>query len=413
MQKKLLQLHKYNAEIAGSISLPASKSISNRVLIINALSYSPLSINNLAKCDDTEQLQAALYSNDATFYTGDGGTTIRFLTAFLSKIVGEWVIDCSSSMKKRPIKILVDALHELGAKISYLEEKGYPPLKIEGSHLNGTKLTLSGNISSQYISAILLIAPTLPKGLEIKITGSIVSRSYIEMTLHIMGKFGINYEWKKNTIKVSPQDYKVCPYTVESDWTAASYWYAFLALSQKKGFLTLTGLHKDSCQGDSKQTRLWEKLGVNTKFTEKGAILEKTETTLPSLLTHDFRDFPDLAQTFVVVCTMLNITFHFTGLETLEIKETNRIVALTKELKKLGFILETSAKGELKWKGKKLESEKNITIDTYNDHRMAMAFAPISMLMPIEISDYDVVKKSYPEFWEHLQQVGISIDFQS
>lgn len=407
MDTKLLQLHKHKGSISGNIQLPASKSISNRVLIINALSYSPLPIENLADCQDTVLLQKALYATSSnTFHTGDGGTTIRFLTAFLSKIIGEWTVQCSQSMKQRPIKTLVDALNTLGAQISYLEKEGYPPLKIQGCYLTGNTITLNGGISSQFISALLLIAPTLPNGLALTLTDKIVSRPYIEMTLSIMKEFGIDSFWKKNTIHIAPKSYKVQPYKVEADWSAASYFYALLALAQK-GSIQLTGLFDVSCQGDQQQIVLWEQLGVKTSFTNNGILIRyDTHTQLPNHIEQNFSNMPDLAQTFAVVYAMLGIPFSFTGIETLYIKETNRIVALCSELKKLGYQLQTNEQ-TISWDGTTIEAENNPTIATYNDHRMAMAFAPIAIFQDIQIENPSVVKKSYPKFWEDFEQIWL------
>lgn len=394
-------------EISGIISLPASKSISNRVLVINALSYSPLKIDNLAVCEDTDRLLEALYSNSNTFYTGDGGTTIRFLTAFLSKIVGEWTVNCSERMKERPIGVLVDALNTLGAQISYLENEGYPPLKIMGSNLSKSSLSLSGSVSSQYITALLLIAPTLQNGLELTLNGKIVSRPYIQMTLDIMAEFGVKSTFIGNKISVKPQAYKVRPYKVESDWSGASYWYELVALA-KGGSVFLEGLRKDSFQGDAKQVAVWEQLGVKSTFEKGGVLLEKSETEI-ARLDFDFCEMPDLAQTFAVACALKGLPFCFTGLETLKIKETNRVVALMRELKKLGFILSEPKEGSLEWQGDMVSAEENPSIATYRDHRMAMAFAPVSLRYPIKIENPKVVNKSYPKFWEHLRAVGFQM----
>lgn len=395
-------MQKFSGKVFGAVTLPASKSISNRVLIINALGYSPLRVENLAVCEDTDGLLRALHSNDNTFYTGDGGTTIRFLTAFLSKVVGEWTIECSERMKERPIKILVDSLNELGAQISYLEKEGYPPLKILGSNLTKSELTLSGSVSSQYISALLMIAPTLQKGLTLHLTGKVVSRPYIQMTLKIMQEFGVKSKFKNNTILVYPQDYRAIPYTVESDWSAASYFYELLCLAEE-GELFLRGLRSESCQGDAQQVPLWEKFGVRTIFEKDGVRLIKEECKIATL-EFNFTEMPDLAQTFAVTCCMKGIPFHFMGLETLKIKETNRIIALINELRKLGYVLTEPEEGALAWNGEKESAEKGSSIATYRDHRMAMAFAPIALLYPIAIKNPEVVNKSFPDFWKELEK---------
>lgn len=402
MEKKQLQIVKKG--LAGSILLPASKSISNRVLLIQALSYSLAPISNLSDCEDTQYLKEALFSDANKFYTGDGGTTLRFLTAYLSKIVGEWHIDCSERMKERPVKILVEALNELGAQITYKEKEGYPPLHILGSNLAKSELALSANVSSQYISALLLIAPTLQNGLKLKLVGKLVSRPYIEMTLRLMEEFGIQSIFAENTISISPQTYVFKPFTVESDWSAASYFYEMLFLSQE-GELFLKGLCQDSLQGDAKQVALWQQLGVQTQFKKDGVKLTKTSCQLSKLI-FDFNEMPDLAQTFAVSCCLKNIPFHFTGLETLKIKETNRISALITELGKLGYLLTETQEGSLSWDGKRSKPQENISIATYRDHRMAMAFAPVAIQQPITIENPDVVKKSFPKFWEAFARIS-------
>ncbi len=405
-------ISKSEKNIEGRILVPSSKSISNRVQIINALSYSFESIKNLSTCDDSKVMQEVLFSNTNTFDVGHAGTSMRFLTAYLSKILGEWTLTGSDRMKKRPISALVDALNSLGAQITYLEKEGYPPLKILGSNITGKEVELDASTSSQYISALLLIAPTLADGLRIKLKGQIVSRSYIELTLNIMAEFGIESEFKNNEIYLAKQNYKVIPYTVESDWSGASYWYAIMAFSPK-GKLFLDGLKKNSYQGDSHLVELFEKLGVKTNFSKKGIYIEPNNETCKKLI-FDFIDMPDLAQTFAVVSALKNIPFHFKGLETLKIKETNRISALINELGKLGYVLYEPNEGELAWDGQMKEVSENITIETYHDHRMAMAFAPIAMLRSeIEISDPMVVNKSYPNFWEQLKEMGFTISEKS
>ncbi len=388
-----------NKKLSGNISLPASKSISNRVLLIRALAYSFQPIENLSEAEDTVLLEKALNSNTNRFYTGDGGTTFRFLLAFLSKIVGEWHIDCSEQMKKRPIKILVDALNTLGGQITYTEKEGYPPVRVLGSNLHKHQLKMSGSVSSQYITALLLIAPTLPNGLELKLEGKIVSKPYITMTLELLKTFGVASVFEGNTIKIAPQDYKMQPFCVESDWSGASYFYEALCLVDG-GELFLQGLQQNSLQGDAKQVALWEKLGIHTTCEEGGVRITKKPCELNEL-TFDFTDMPDLAQTFSVTCCMKGIPFIFSGLETLKIKETNRITALITELGKLGFNLYEPQEGSLAWDGKRTEIPKEtVNIATYNDHRMAMAFAPVSLRENIVIENPEVVKKSFPKFWE-------------
>ncbi len=393
-----------NKKLSGNINLPASKSISNRVLLIRALAYSFQPIENLSEAEDTVLLEKALNSNTNRFYTGDGGTTFRFLLAFLSKIVGEWHIDCSEQMKKRPIKILVDALNALGGQITYTEKEGYPPVRVLGSNLHKHQLKMSGSVSSQYITALLLIAPTLPNGLELELEGKIVSKSYITMTLELLKTFGVASVFEGNTIKIAPQDYKMQSFCVESDWSGASYFYEALCLADE-GELFLQGLQKNSLQGDAKQVALWEKLGIHTTFEKGGVRITKKPCEL-NKLTFDFTDMPDLAQTFAVTCCMKSIPFVFSGLETLKIKETNRITALITELSKLGFNLYEPQEGSLAWDGKRTEIPKEtIKIATYNDHRMAMAFAPVTLRENIVIENPEVVKKSFPKFWEEWEKI--------
>ncbi|WP_461641047.1 3-phosphoshikimate 1-carboxyvinyltransferase [Labilibaculum euxinus] len=401
-------ISKKNNLLEGRIVLPASKSISNRVQIINALSYNFEPIKNLSDCDDSKAMQSILNSNTNSFDVGHAGTTMRFLTAYLSKIIGEWTLTGSHRMKERPIAVLVDALNSIGAQITYLEKEGYPPLKIFGSNLTGEVVELKGNTSSQYITALLLIAPTLEKGLRIKLSGKIVSRSYIEMTLNIMEEFGIKSEFKGQEIFVPNQAYQRIPYIVEGDWSGASYWFAFMALADE-GKLYLDGLRRHSFQGDSGLVPVFEKLGVKAQFSKRGMFIEKMAANCTKLK-FDFNQMPDLAQTFAVCACLKNIPFHFTGLETLKIKETDRIYALITELGKLGYVLTEPAEGELAWNGKRKTEEKNIVIETYHDHRMAMAFAPIALARPnVVIDSPDVVKKSYPNFWEQLKELGFEV----
>ncbi len=399
-----LSLDKKAGEV--NIQLPSSKSISNRLLLLNALSYSPFEIKNLSDSDDTKVMLKVLNANSNTFDVGAAGTSMRFLTAFLSKIVGEWVITGSSRMKERPIKTLVDALNQLGAKIEYIEKEGYPPLRIFGSALKGGELELPGNVSSQYISALMMIAPSIENGLELKLTGDIISKPYLNMTLALMKEFGVQGIWKGNSIIIPEANYQAKSTTVESDWSAASYWYEIAALNPELK-ITLKGLKKISLQGDSNIQHIFKKLGVNTKFSQKGVTLINSGEKV-SKLNYDFINEPDLAQTVAVACCMLNVPFHFTGLQTLKIKETDRISALINELGKMGFKLSTNDVDNLIWDGNKSEVAKPIEIDTYKDHRMAMAFAPCQLSgFNMMIKDPMVVTKSYPKYWEDLKKIGI------
>lgn len=305
------------------ICLPASKSISNRVLIINALADSLLPIENLADCDDTNVMQQVLNSDKNSFDIGHAGTAMRFLTAFLSRIVGRWELTGSDRMRQRPIAILVDALNQLGAKIEYAGEPGFPPLHIYGSLLRGGKIEMPGNVSSQYVSALMMIAPYMAEGLEIKLTGKIVSATYIQMTLAIMQQFGAIAHFTDNVIKIEATPYTPVHYRVESDWSAASYFYELMAVSDLNEIL-LPGLLQESLQGDSRQTVIWEKLGVQTVFEESGVRLCRNHNKTPHL-DYDFVEMPDLVQSFAVACCLLEIPFCFSGIETLRIKETDRI----------------------------------------------------------------------------------------
>jgi len=399
-------------EIKGAINLPASKSISNRALILNALSYSPYPIRNLSDSDDTKVLTAALFSNSNKFDIGHAGTAMRFLTAFLAKIVGEWEITGSERMQQRPISILVDALNQLGAQIEYLGNEGCPPLKILGSHLKGQTIELDGSVSSQYISALLLIAPTIENGLTLKLKGNVTSRSYIKLTLELMAKFGIQYRWDDNEIFVPEQKYFALDFTCEADWSGASYWYQIMALVDN-GELLLENLLLDSLQGDANIAAWFEQFGVTSTQKEEGVLLEKHKNRQPEKLVLDFIENPDVAQTMACLCVAKNIPFHFSGLKTLKIKETDRITALQNELAKFGASIAEPEFGELAWDGKldQEQQEENSIINTYHDHRMALAFAPMALAgFSMRIDDPMVVTKSYPGFWEDLKQVGFSIE---
>ncbi|WP_347145464.1 3-phosphoshikimate 1-carboxyvinyltransferase [Parabacteroides goldsteinii] len=395
--------------LRASVQLPASKSISNRALILNALSYSPYDIQNLSDCDDTEVMVKALNSDSRDFDIKAAGTAMRFLTAFLSKIVGEWTITGTERMKNRPIKLLVDALNSLGARIEYMEKEGYPPLRIFGSALQGGEISLAGGVSSQYISALLMIAPLMEKGLTLHLEGNIISRPYINLTLQLMEQFGVKATWNGQTIKILPQEYKPIRFTVESDWSAASYWYAIMALL-KNAEIELLGLFKNSLQGDAAGAKLFAQLGVGTAFTDRGVVLKYNGNAVKKLI-YNFVNEPDLAQTFVVTCVLLNIPFRFTGLQSLKIKETDRIEALKTELRKLGYLLTDSNDSILEWNGERCEPEADPIIATYEDHRMAMAFAPAALVLPkgLKVADPEVVTKSYPAYWEDLRKAGFAL----
>ena len=388
-----------------SVSLPFSKSISNRALIMNALSENTGKIENLSDSDDTCVLSAAINSTNNVVDIGAAGTAMRFLTAYFSVTDGEKILTGSERMKQRPIGLLVNALRTLGADIEYLEKDGFPPLKIRGKKLSGNEILLDGSVSSQYISALMMIAPVLTDGLKIKLEGNIISTPYIKMTAKMMEDFGVKVIFENKTINIAPQKYKSVDFRVEADWSAASYWYELLAIAGE-GKIFLKGLYKNSLQGDSEVARIFENLGVTTKYVDGGVELLPNENYV-SHFEYDFIGQPDLAQTFAVTCCMCGVSFLFKGVQSLKIKETNRIAALIAELKKLGFVLYEPAEGELAWNGEKQNSEEKISIKTYSDHRMAMAFAPISLKMPLEIENPEVVSKSYPKFWEDLFQLKV------
>lgn len=392
--------------IQTSIQLPASKSISNRALIIHALSNGTKSVSNLSDCDDTRVMVKALKGGSELIDIMAAGTAMRFLTAYLSATPGQHTITGTQRMQQRPIEILVNALRALGAQIEYRNKEGYPPLHICGTELTGSEVTLEGNVSSQYISALLMIGPVLKNGLQLHLTGEIISRPYIHLTLQLMKEFGASASWtSESCISVEPQPYHCIPFTVESDWSAASYWYQITALASKAD-IELTGLFRESYQGDSRGAEVFARLGVATEFTDNGVRLRKTGN-LPERLDEDFVDIPDLAQTFVVTCALLNIPFRFTGLQTLKIKETDRIAALKAELAKLGYVLHDENDSTLSWEGERCEPQAAPIIQTYEDHRMAMAFAPAALCLPhIVIAEPQVVSKSYPGYWEDLKKAG-------
>ena len=402
-----------------TIKLPASKSISNRALIIHALSGSHVLPENLSDCDDTEVIVQALQNNPYEINIKAAGTAMRFMTAYLATREGEeHVITGTERMKHRPIAVLVDALRRLGADITYVGEEGFPPLRIKGRKLEGGLLEVPGNISSQYVSALLMIGPMLSNGLTLHLMGDIISRPYIDLTLWMMREFGAAADWSDyETISVQPQPYKERAYYIESDWSAASYWYEMMALSkQKDDEVRLEGLMDGSKQGDSTVRYIFSLLGVKSIFgtTEEG--VPTTVTLCHSgrcvpRLEYDFMNAPDLAQTFVVCCCMLGVPFHFRGLSTLKIKETDRIEALKKEMRKLGYVVHDVNDSELYWNGEKLDhGDDAIAIDTYEDHRMAMAFAPAAFrLDSLRINNPQVVSKSYPSFWEDLRKAQFVI----
>lgn len=391
-----------------TVSLPASKSISNRVLIIHALSRSDAPLYNLSDCDDTQVMLSALTADRERVDIKAAGTAMRFLTAYYAITPGVHILTGTDRMKKRPIRLLVDALRSLGADIAYLEEEGFPPLKITGADLQGGEVELDGSVSSQYLSALLMIAPVMRQGLRLKIKGVLISRPYLQLTLSVMRDFGIESRWEGDTVCIDPQAYLPRSYTVESDWSAASYWYEMAALSASSQ-ITLEGLYRNSCQGDARLVEIFRQLGVSTRYTDQGVVLRK-ERDRSKRFIFNFVDQPDLAQTFAVTSALLNIPFRFAGLQSLKIKETDRMVALITELGKWGYCLQESNGSLLEWNGERCEECDSVAIDTYEDHRMALSFAPGALVKgEVTINDPQVVSKSYPHYWDDLRKAGFVI----
>lgn len=405
--------------LRGHIELTGSKSIANRALIIRALTEGDFPIHRLAAADDTVRLERLLNSTDETLDVGPAGTTYRFLTGYLSRRPGYQILTGSQRMKERPIGILVDALRELGADIAYVEKEGYPPLKIGQSTLDKTdKLTIAADTSSQYISSLLMLAPTLPNGLELTLEGEIVSVPYIRMTLSLMAYFGVQHSWEGQTIRVAPQAYQAREFTVEADWSAASYYYGLAALAPEAD-LQIDGLFEDSVQGDSVVQELYARFGVSTTFNETGLRIEKAAgATAPPLFEQDFVECPDIAQTLMATCAGLGVQALYSGLQTLFIKETDRVNAMKAELGKLGIALykipaKLSGAGPgvqyFGQEGKADYTAGTPTFATYHDHRMAMAMAPLALQHAIRIESPMVVEKSYPDFYEDFKRLGFVV----
>lgn len=385
--------------------LPASKSISNRVLIMNALCGNKSRLQNLSDANDTQLMLRLVASADPVIDVEDAGTTMRFLTGYFAVTGQRKTLTGTERMQERPIGILVDALRALGASIKYLGKDGYPPLLTEGfSGQKTDSISIRGDISSQYISSLMMIAPILPRGLKIELTGKIGSRPYIEMTAELMRKFGASCKFSENIITIDPQPYQPGELFVESDWSGASYWFAFAALASSAD-ISLPHLSLDSLQGDHVIADIMKPLGVAARMDNGMLRLSKTE--VEKEITWDFTHCPDLAQTVAVVCAAKGITGHFTGLESLRIKETDRIAALQQELKKIGAdLIESGTQWTLKPSGS-LPSK--ASFETYKDHRMAMAFAPLATLMEVVIENPEVVRKSYPKFWDDVASFGFTI----
>ena len=398
----------------GKITLSGSKSISNRVLIIQALCDGHFQIENLSDSDDTRTLQQLLASEEYHLDAHHAGTTYRFLTSYLATKEGEHILTGSERMQERPIEALSEALISIGADISYEKKRGYPPLKIRSpKRIFDSSIDLPADISSQYISSLLLIAPTLKNGLEIHLKGEIVSRPYLEMTLKIMEYFGVNHSWEGQIIKIKPQNYTPRDFYVEADWSAASYYYIIAAFSEEVD-LVLEGLNKESLQGDSAIVKIGEHFGIKTEYFENSIRLSKNGQEVTDLFEYDFIKCPDIAQSVSTMAAGLGVSVLFSGLQTLKIKETDRILALQNELSKVGvFLSKLPAKFsqnsgiEYYMQEGKAKVDSTPLFSTYKDHRMAMSFAPLSMFFPIEIEDYLVVTKSYPNFWNDLEKLGL------
>ena len=407
-----LKLHKTSGINMTSIDLPGSKSISNRILIIKALSGLDFAIQNISDSDDTKHLEEALnhYKNSRLIDVGHAGTDMRFLTTFLSLKNGSYELTGSERLQQRPVKDLVEVLKTLGADIIYKNKEGYPPLLIKGKQLNGGQVQISGSVSSQFITALLLVAPYFTNGLELTVVGELVSKPYVNMTIELMKEFGAMIVWKENTISVQPVPYSYSKreFIVESDWSAVSYYYSMVALSEINTSLHINGLFQKSLQADSVCSDIYRSFGVSTSYSENKISITKSNEIAKSVLDYNFVECPDIAQTLVCTCIGLQIPFNFTGLQTLKVKETDRIVALQKECRKFGieFIVTNNS---IQWFGENsINKSTTVSIATYNDHRMAMSFAGLSLVLDeIIIEEANVVSKSYPLFWEHLKLIGI------
>ncbi|MDR2285138.1 MAG: 3-phosphoshikimate 1-carboxyvinyltransferase [Sphingobacterium sp.] len=414
MSQTSIKLTHSTRQISGTVQLTGSKSESNRALIIQAISAGKVKIKNLSHADDTVLLTNALKmahqdgDTSKTIDIGPAGTAMRFLTSYLNLLPGNFTLTGTKRMQQRPIGILVDALNSLGTTIEYEQVPGYPPLHIHGPLTqSATSVTIKGDISSQYISSLLLIASALKEGLRLDIQGELTSKPYVTMTLDMLSEVGIQHTWTDNSIYIAPQ--KATPSTlyIEPDWSAASYWYAMVALSEK-GSIRLPGLKRSSLQGDIAIADIMTHFGVKTTFEDNSIYLEKTEITSQKKL-FDFKSCPDLAQTVVVVASALKRNVSFTGLETLKIKETDRIVALQTEIAKYGAQLKEDGTTYHLY-SEQVNDPGEIAIETYEDHRMAMAFAPLALVFKqVQIVEPQVVEKSYPTFWDDLREQGFAI----
>lgn len=401
---KDLTLRHQSGNLHGRIQITGSKSESNRMLLLQAL-YPKITLDNLSNSDDTVAMKSGLESDKNMVDIGHAGTSMRFLSAYYSTLENqEKILTGSSRMQERPIGVLVDALRQLGADISYLKNEGYPPLLIKGKQLRANEVRLSANISSQYITALMLIAPSLPDGLRLYLEGKITSIPYIEMTLSLLHKIGVDAIFSGQHIQVFPKkDITQITHAVESDWSSASYYFSMVALA-KEADVSLSTYKKDSLQGDRVLMDVYQQFGVKSSI-ENNTLALKKQTMGSTHVQLDLSDAPDIAQTIAVTCYGLGLSCSLTGLHTLKIKETDRLVALQNELSKLGATIEITDKS-LHLHKRTNPIRPNVLIETYHDHRMAMAFAPLGLLVPIRIQDADVVTKSYPGFWKDLEQNG-------
>lgn len=392
----------------GNLNITGSKSESNRLLLLKAL-YPELQIGNLSNSDDSVAMENGLKIPQGEVDIHHAGTAMRFLTAFFASQAGrEVVLTGSQRMTERPVQILVDALRQLGAEIDYVQNEGYPPIKISGKNLQKNKVTLAANVSSQYISALLLIAPKLPNGLELALEGNITSVPYIKMTLGLLNELGIQTSFEGNLIKVAPQNKLIKnQMEVESDWSSASYFFSIVSLSAIGSSVSLTSYKQQSLQGDSVLQEIYKTFGVDAVFEAQKLTLTKSNEPKMKLFSYDLSNAPDIAQTIAVSCFALGIECHLTGLHTLKIKETDRLEALKTELTKLGADIAVTSDSLHLQPSSHFNS--NISIDTYNDHRMAMAFAPLALKIPLIINDAEVVSKSYPDFWTDLETLGFEV----
>lgn len=402
-----LLLQATNNNLSAQIAVTGSKSETNRLLLLQAL-FPSITLSNTSNSDDSEVMQMALSGNEEVVDIHHAGTAMRFLTAYFAVKEGrEVVLTGSSRMQERPVKILVEALRQLGADISFLKEEGYPPIKIKGQKITNNKVTMAANVSSQYISALLLVAPKLENGIELTLEGEITSIPYIKMTLALLNDLDIQTSFEGNVIKVHPQQ-AVAPklMTVESDWSSASYFFSLAALSDKAS-ISLSSYKQSSLQGDSALVSIYKEMGVESQFSDNTLTLTKIKKFQYQDVTFDLNHTPDIAQTIVVTCLGLGIGCHLTGLHTLKIKETDRLEALRIELSKLGANISVTNDSLTLVATSEINS--NIKIGTYNDHRMAMAFAPLALKVPIIIENADVVSKSYPDFWDDMEKLGYKV----